>query len=366
MLAQLKVLTVSSEPGGAKNLVAVAQEFNEVAVFKNCCSRGAVPVFKASGLKYEQAGHINKLSDAVALLQTVRPDVILSGRGIDPASFERRITRAAQTLQVPCIGVIDEWYDYRKNYEDASGNLTGLPDIVCCPDNQARQEAIHDGLPVDILHVTGSPALASVFDQRERYQNLKPAGLNPVSREGEGPVIVFLSEIIRPELVGSPASQHGEGPGYSEHSVRESLRDCLEGVFGQFSVIEKLHPSSGMQDYPALGTKTIGWQTVKDKDLGLLFWQADIVVGMRTAALIEAWLFGTATVSFQPGLIGENRCTAVRKRLIPCFSQPGSLEEWLRSQSFERKMSLVARPGFACREAAGNVFSVLENLAVRH
>ena len=60
-----------------------------------------------------------------------------------------------------------------------------------------------------------------------------------------------------------------------------------------------------------------------------MLWHSDAVVGMRSMALLEAALMGVPALSFQPGLIGEERCTAVRLGLIPQTTRADEAKRWL-------------------------------------
>jgi len=367
-LTRLTVLAGVSEPGGAKNIALVAKEFGQKAVFKIFSSKGATQILQRTGLAFEQADQIEQLSEARELLYVIRPTVILTGRGIQPNSLERLLVRAARDIGIPSVGLIDEWYDYRANYSDKTGSWDSLPNIICCPDEQARREAAGEGLPTEGLLVTGSPALAAVFDRREKYRAFPPSRPSMLPPEGSGPMLVFLSEVIQsnPDATSpdTGARLGGNSPGYNEYSVRQDLRNILESTFEAVTVIEKLHPSADPGNYPAIKSSSVDWRTVLDADLELLCWWADMVVGMRSAALIDARLLGTSTVSFQPGLVGENRCTAVRKGMVPCFLSRNSFQTWLQDRACSPEKDFIGRPEFAFLRSTQNVFSALTQVTV--
>jgi hypothetical protein len=369
LLTQLTVLAGASEPGGAKNIALVAKSLEGKGTFKICCSKGATQILRQTNLAFKQVDHIGALSGVTELLYKTKPTVILTGRGIQPNSLERLLVRGAHQLGIPSVGLIDEWYDYKANYSDESGSWNSLPSMICCPDEQAYQEAIEEGLPLAQLQVTGSPAFAATFDRRERFRIISPKRPSITCPSEAGPVIVFLSEIIHQgsELHSPPESVKSghSDPGYTEHSVREDLKDILKATFRACTVIEKLHPSAQPETYSALASPGVDWRTTQDADLDSLFWWADLVVGMRSAALIEARLLGAPAISFQPNLIGKNRCTAVRKRLIPCFSTKNDLQIWLQNRALHSEKEFIARPEFAISQSVENIVSTLEQTAKR-
>ena len=370
-MTALRILTVSSEAGGARNLVEVVEQFRSEVVFTNLCARNAIGAFEESSLPYRNIDGLNDVQDLSAVVRSLAPDAVLSGRGVQLGSPERMAIEVARKLQIPSVGLIDEWYDYKKNYVDKTGVFNALPDMVCCPDEQARVEALRDGLPEDQLCVTGSPLFASVFSNRNVTSHRKTGESEFLAAQGDRLLVVFLSEVVGAEPIGqikrsSREEEKYDSPGYDEYGVRRILCDCLEALALSCMVVEKIHPSSHKEDYPILNTRTVDWHTVRDIDRSYLFHRADLVVGMRSAALLEARIIGAPVVSLQPGLVGPNRCTAARKKLIPCFSSVDSFREWLKSQSFPYRNDLTTRPEFAHEKAASNVISVVQKLAAKH
>ena len=94
-------------------------------------------------------------------------------------------------------------------------------------------------------------------------------------------------------------------------------------------LIEKLHPSDASEP----GTRKIGdtllWRQLRDADLWSLMVQSDVGVGMRSMALLEAALLGCRVASYQPNLVGEDRCAAVRFGVAAKLASPSELKSWL-------------------------------------
>ena len=170
-------------------------------------------------------------SEATNLLKTIEPQVVLVGRGLDSDSPERFLTQSARELGIPSVGIIDEWYDYKLNYIDAFGQLRHLPDVICCPDDQARDEAIIDGLPSELLRVTGSPALSELIDTRESYKQNPPPRPKLLTDNCLPPVVVFLSEAISfsqsHETERTLDINRDDSLRYDEHRVRTDLANIL-------------------------------------------------------------------------------------------------------------------------------------------
>lgn len=367
-MGRLTVLTCATEAGGATNLVPIVQRFSGVADFQVYCDRGGRVIFERAGITTHSCELVTNEIAASEFLATVGPNVVLVGRGIDLDSSERHFTSSARRLNIPTIGITDEWYDYRDNYVNELGQLSHLPTIVCCPDDQARDEAIMDGLPSDILRVTGSPGLSALIDKRELYTRYPPTRPLSISKKSRHPIVIFISESIN--VIRSIADEpdqfdHARGPAsFDEYRVRDELAHTLQAQFGSCTVLERLHPSACVEAYSPIELPGVSWKIDYDSDLHSLYWWADAVVGMRSAGLLESVLLGTPTVSYQPGLTDKNRCTAVRKGLISCCLNLGELALWLDRNAGVSEKNFLKRPDYAGENATDTVFSIVEHFAL--
>ena len=83
-------------------------------------------------------------------------------------------------------------------------------------------------------------------------------------------------------------------------------------------------------------------------------------------ALLEAHILGCPVVSFQPGLLEAERCTAVRLGLVPRLLGTDDLRRWLDetlsagSAVADRGARSARCYGFARPEAAKNVIRLAE------
>ena len=150
-MSELTVLVVASEAGGARNLIPILKFCSGNYVFHVVAKRGAIPLFVEAGAGIPLDVSISSVEDALEILDKIKANVVLCGRGIRQDSVERLFTVAARIRKIASVGIIDEWYDYRANYCDITGTLRHLPDVVCCPDKDAFNEAIADGLPRNVL-----------------------------------------------------------------------------------------------------------------------------------------------------------------------------------------------------------------------
>ena len=304
-----------------------------------------------------------QLDDARRLLTDERPDVLLIGRCIDPNSHERALVKIARQTGIPSVSIVDEWYDYRANYSDELGNIF-LPDTICCPDKQALEEAVADGISRHVLQVTGSPALSALVERIHMSRRIPPE--NPFSAENSGThqVILLLSETIGDHCDDHQGKKEGQGSsiGYDEFKVRIDVANALNKLDSEVTVIEKLHPGVSKENFPPMELINSNWRIYEYGNLFEYFWWSNAVIGMRSIALLEAFLIGLPSISYQPGVIGINRCTAVKKGLVDCIVSQDSLHQWLADNIGGKPKTKIRRPNFACKEAPKAVFQAVENL----
>lgn len=265
------------------------------------------------------------------LLDTKRPLSVITGttRFMSP---DRLLNLLAKKAGIKSISVLDEWFNYRLRFERSeTGELAYLPDAVAAQDEMAKDEAAREGIPSAVCHITGSPSLADVARRAAWFRDHKPPRPPFLSLKDDRLVITFLSETHAEDYGNAPHESGKLGPfiGYTEHSVRNDIIQLLKKIGRNIIFVEKMHPSAKDEALKSDSPSKIDWRRVSKCDLPTLLWHSDLVIGMRSMALLEACILGCHAVSFQPGLIGEDKCTAVRLGLIPGLDSRESLKSWL-------------------------------------
>ena len=307
-----------------------------------------MPLFAEYGIP-ATVGTLVNCADCAALIDRVRPRAIVCGTTRYHAP-ERCLTMAARTRSVPTTAVLDEWFGYRMRFFDDRGGEDFLTDLVCCPDELARQEALEEGLPPDRLVVTGSPSLSALADRVKEFAR-DPPPVPVCWAESRGPGrVLFLSENHVVDYGTARDRPGGLGPwlGYTEQDVRAILARLLAAAGTRYRVVEKLHP--GADHVPALPAPE--WHVAFREPLWPYLWHADIVIGMRSMALLEAALMGHRPLSFQPNLQAADQCTAVRLALADRARTEEEVGSWLLSPPAR---GAVRRPAFADGGSAAKV-----------
>jgi hypothetical protein len=243
------------------------------------------------------------------------------------ASPDRSLIAVARARGIRVTAVIDERYGYRQRFEVKAGEVETWPDAITVLDAASVAEAVSEGVPAGTLNVTGSPALARTAGLARAFAADPPP--RPLWLPEGPPIVVFVSETVAADYGTGPNSPGAMGAfvGYTEVTVLAALREALARLRVTCTVVEKLHPAAPDPAEAASG----GVLQVRDVLLWPLMWHAHAVVGMRSMALLEARLLGVPALSYQPGLLGPERCTAVRVGLASATASANDAAEWART-----------------------------------
>ena len=364
------IMVCATEPGSAANLVEILPGLAPISDLTLFSESGGRRIFSDNDFQAKDSSRIKSVETAVQILEEIRPGVVICGRGIDMQSADRLMVAAARNQGIPSLVIIDEWYDYAKNFADNAGNLVFCPDVICCPDLQAKNEAISEGLPSDRLYVTGSPAYSAVFDEIAKFNRQGPSLPMSLLDIHSRPVILFISEKTDVES----GRQNGDEQACkktprardNESKIREGLIRALQLVGKKCTVLERPHPSHrDSPDFSVSDVDNISWRISSQDALTSLIWHCDLVIGIRSAALLTASLMAKPTLSYQPELRGANRCTAVRKGITQTITDSSDLADWLAAHWSAKDNREPIRPEFSGKDASRKVLSMIQSLLDR-
>lgn len=290
---------------------------------------------------------VESLTDVDAVLEFTRPGCVVIGTRPVPC-VEREATVAAKRRGIPTVSIVDERYGFSRRF---SGEEACLPDLILTMDDWCLDRAIEAGLPKCRLRATGSPILSFLASQGQAL-----FWEDPFDQIGlTGKRVVFLSEMFARDN-GTSVESPGRLStflGFTEDTVRADIQSVLVAKENDFCVMEKLHPSDDSDLTDETLSSGVRWKQVRDVDLWSLLASADLVIGMRSMALLESALIGTPTASYQPNLIGENRCSAVTLGLVDRLDTRDDVSEWMqRGLRGELEASKEAdHPAFARADA---------------
>lgn len=215
-----------------------------------------------------------------------------------PASsdyFELNCLKQAKQKNIYTISFIDHWVNFKLRFTDANGDIT-YPNEIWVVDEKAKQLAIEEGLPAEIIKITGNPYHQYLRDQWKpawkgksyfSFLNIKPDAFH----------IVFAPD---------PLSLRNtkEKIGFSEV---EALHDILD-IVSDFNdenicLVVKCHP---LQPEEILRNEMdkAKWPHVfliKNADALELINAADVIIGFYSNFLLDAKALGKNVVRYYPG-----------------------------------------------------------------
>ena len=361
----MKILTCASDPGGARNIGPVLLEAVkaniEIVVWS---SKKTKNIFLDCGIKSSNIQQYNNKKIKEKLLKE-NPDVILCGATRFGYKLpELYIIDLAKINNIPCSVVLDEWFYYAKRFWNTKKELKHLPDIIFCQDRLAYIESQDEGIPEHLLKITGSPAYSDIFF------NKKKLFLKKSNKSNKGTTnILFISE-AHSETYGNALGEngpHGKFQGYTEIIVRNILGKVIRSIGKKVIINEKLHPNQKLKKIKPInliaGCK---WNICKsNSNLDRLLFESDIVIGMRSAVLMEAWLLGKIVISFQPNLLTENKCTISRRGFIKHIESEidfyKELKKYIGKRHEVNKQQNIA-PQFCNINASKNILKSLKEM----
>jgi len=354
-----KILLCATDAGGARNLAPLLRVIKKQKLLPILItSNDLIYLFDLQDIQVIDSDN-EDFSTLSFFLTKTKPIAIICGT-TRYVSIDRLLIAAGRKKGINTVVVLDEWFNYRIRFVDEHDKLTYLPDAIATMDKKAKEDAIKEGIPKHLCYITGSPSLAELTNRAEEFAKNPPNLPNFLQSNQSLPIFTFISETHAADY-GSKEGEHGplgQYLGYTENSVKNDILAIFKKINRPCIVVEKLHPSSKEEDLELTYNEIIRWITIKKTDLWSLFWHSKAIIGMRSMALLEATIFNRPTISYQPGLLVEDKCTAVSLGLVQKLSTPSELEQWLRNQfdkPYDRKKRNINRYPFAKKEASKKV-----------
>jgi hypothetical protein len=284
------VLFGSGDVGGARALLPVIQLCAAQGLEFACLGHGHLPSEASSQWPLLDIPDDCSTQEAATLVADWNPQVYVFATSVH-SRVALRVAWACRERSIPALHVLDHWSSYSERLEDKSGAASGpslfVPDIYAVMDGHARDEAAAEGIPTEVLRVTGHPALVP---------GIEPLGWASGVSPGAGRLL-FVSEPVR--------SDHGLSRGYTEDDVLRAVCQVLQPLAAEMRLGILPHPR---EDAGALEEI---WNRARGALLGDVLSVARGsealpgavgVIGMASMLLYEAWLRGIPVASVQPGL----------------------------------------------------------------
>lgn len=218
-------------------------------------------------------------SNALKLLNSFQPQLVLLGTS-NQNQIEPSIIQAAKKLNIKTVSFVDQWQNYQIRFKQEDNWV--LPNKIILPDYKALEEFKRDTNACCELVCGGQPYLSSL---KQRYGIKKPKHL-PSN-------VLFISEPISSTL---NRNQIEETYGYDEKKALFVILKIIKQLKKKHHLTVKHHPKDS-KTKRAIPTCHHRYKALNHRQLV----NCDLVIGMASTMLIEAYLLGLKVCVFQPG-----------------------------------------------------------------
>ncbi len=302
----MRVWVAARDAGGANILLPVLRrlEANPGVQLRVVAEGPALRIFREQGVAAEEAPADRGERERFLRerWRDAAPEALLLGTSWG-RSIEKEILRFGQENGIPALSVVDHWSNYRERFVEPGSGRLRLPNQISVMDEIALERAVAEGLPREILRITGQPHLQSLAAMAGDAGLLQQARQLRAAWMGEEPatLILFASELFSEDFRrGTPHDR-----GYTETDALEGLAQALRIVEGRdgrrLKGVVKLHPKEDRDRFrPGPLARAREFLLAQAEPPWACLLAADGVVGMTSMLLVEAALLGRPAVSYQP------------------------------------------------------------------
>jgi hypothetical protein len=308
-----KILLFSCEPGGAEVIIPVARLLAQTGDY-NVTVTGygyAIERFERQGLPYTLVEKIGK--NDIFFLNRFTPDLVITSATSDPAKdmSEKHLWHLSRKAGIKTIALLDQWQNYSLRFSgvEEQEQLAYLPDAINCIDEIGKKEMIKEGFDGNILYPLGQPYLDRI---KLNANKLVPAVIRDSLNIGQDEeVILFVSEAIQ--------EYYGAERGYNQYDALRAFLKGIKPASGSL-ILVKLHPKDDITkfkriqaDFPQHRLLFISNEFSPLECIII----SNMVFGMTSIMLIEAYIIGKPVVSVQPNLKVADPLMLTRYGYVP-------------------------------------------------
>lgn len=271
-----KLVFLAHDPGGYDVIRPVYDRFSV------CCD---IELFLsgAAGRKFPEYRKTNKdiLNTLLDYCNGQVPFMLVTGTSWN-SEIEAEAIRLCNSKEIPTVSILDYWSNYKERFR--IGNEYVFPKHLFVMDQLAFDEASEDGIPMEVMQIVGQPG----FD----FYIHKGRGVPKSDTLESNHKILFLSQPL--------SDLYGDREGYTEF-------DAFEGVLKAgrsmgCGVYIKFHPKENERMVALYNKYGV------DGSLEEICGEYRVVIGMTTMGLLQCYLLGVPVLSYQPNLVGTEKC----------------------------------------------------------
>lgn len=320
----MKVIAFAREAGGAAAIAPVCRDMQRNGWDLLLLAKdNGLGVFGSEGLDYLEFKDFDtdRLADLVERRFASIPDLIFTSATSLPAldMTEKYLWQWGRERGIETAALLDQWQNYALRFSGCGKDerLAYLPDHIFVMDELARDEMIKEGIPCELIIITGQPAFGRFFEEHEMLISQVGRLKSRLNIPEKSTVITFAAESLKKDFGGSL--------GYDEQSIVTFLGDALNDIAEQnkdlnIYLIVKLHPENRREEFdfvlsrwPRLTKVVIGKKLTPYEAIEI----SDMVIGMSSILLVGSIIADKITLSLEIGSAGSSQSAAARRGAMP-------------------------------------------------
>jgi hypothetical protein len=300
-----QIVLFAEDPGAANYVLEVPAMLRQKGFSVELLSDGpATRFFEERGETATSVGN----TSADEVLDSLQPAVVAVGTAQNPRSLSNALVESARVRGIPTVAFVDMAVDAELRF--SGGTLIPLkyaPEWLAVADTPTRDAFVALGFPQERIVVCGHPG----FDRlAERCASLVTADRRQLRMKflpgitDARPAVMFVAEHadpVNPQRTRRSPSYTLQGRGSSSerlHIVLEEVLDTLRARIPSPYLVVRLHPKNSLTEFEAYASE-IDYFSVGGDPFPLLF-AVDVVIGLASMLLLEAYLAGRQVVTVVP------------------------------------------------------------------
>lgn len=290
-LTNKKGLFVFSDPGGAKSVLSIAHELQH-------CGEKNLTVLSDRRYDFYNDFGVNVINCNLELIhQKIEkdpPEYVFTGTSYT-STIEIETLKIAAEKKVKSYAFVDHWTNIKKRF--LLKDHLHYPNELWLIDSKASKIALTEGVPEEIIKVTGNPYYKFIQKWNSSISRKNMADKLNLELTDKSKLILYAPE---------PFSNIGgvEKFGFDENTVLKILIASLKDITSSVILLVKPHPNQKIKlleevisNYSA-GNKNI--TLVNFSQTNDLIYHSDLIVGISSNILIEASIMGKNILRFCP------------------------------------------------------------------
>lgn len=331
----------------------------------------ATELFQSKGINSQA---VTNNDEAVRLFLDTAPDLLVVGtsENLDSPAFD--LISAAKEIECVSIGVVDFYANAAYRFRGRTNHpLTFAPDWLIVPDEFTAKEYEALGFLKQKIFVAGHPHYDDLIKTKEKLEregrDALRAKLFP-NALADQMIIVFASELstgLNAEQYQSSSDYtlagRGSAVGRTEIVVEElldSINRLIDHGFKKPYIVLRRHPKETLSD---LSDYTHEFNLVSQGGNPLeLIYAADIVVGMSSMLLAEAYVLGVPVLSILPREIEQEWLPLTVRHDILCATQRDKINTYLSKLLGNPPINFPEKKYQAFSQTTPSILDFLQNV----